>query len=157
MSEGTASAADVADDYFAKLRKAIGAALRARDDIAQTLGDDSPESRAVLERIEGLHTAVNEWRAATGRQSCDLPEQQSGARAVDLPVELITVGVRQRNDLGDIDELAASIEDLGLLHPVVVDQDNRLVAGGRRLAAVKSLGWKRIPARIIETEEANAN
>lgn len=72
---------------------------------------------------------------------------------MELRVDEITVGERQRKDLGDIDGLAASIQDLGLLHPVVVDQRNRLVAGGRRLAAVKKLGWERIPANIVDMEE----
>ena len=52
-----------------------------------------------------------------------------------LPVNEIQIGKRHRRDLGDIDGLARSIGDLGLLHPVVVRPDGKLIAGERRLAA----------------------
>ena len=47
----------------------------------------------------------------------------------------ITVGDKTRTDLGDIEGLAASIARIGLLQPIVVDVDGRLIAGVRRLAA----------------------
>jgi excisionase family DNA binding protein len=53
----------------------------------------------------------------------------------------ITIGVCHRRDLGDIEGLAASIAALGLLHPIVVRPDGRLIAGKRRLRAAKLLGW----------------
>ncbi|GAB3889019.1 ParB/RepB/Spo0J family partition protein [Terrabacter terrigena] len=52
-----------------------------------------------------------------------------------------------RENVGDIRELAASIEAAGLLQPLVVRRhQGRLivVAGHRRLAAVKHLGWQRV-------------
>jgi ParB family chromosome partitioning protein len=51
---------------------------------------------------------------------------------------------RQRQDLGDINELADSIARLGLIHPIVVNRDNVLVAGFRRFSACRSLGWTHI-------------
>ncbi len=42
---------------------------------------------------------------------------------------------RQRSDLSKIDELAESIKRLGLIHPIVITRDNRLVSGERRLTA----------------------
>lgn len=39
-----------------------------------------------------------------------------------------------------------SIDALGLMHPIVVTPDNRLVAGERRLRACQSLGWNTVPA-----------
>lgn len=65
-----------------------------------------------------------------------------------LPVDSIVVGERYRKDIGDIDALAASIAELGLLHPPVVREDNVLIVGARRLAAVKKLGWENIPVRV---------
>jgi ParB family transcriptional regulator, chromosome partitioning protein len=61
----------------------------------------------------------------------------------------IRVGKRHRRDMGDIAGLAASIEDIGLLHPITVDEKNRLLAGARRLAACKSLGWKTVPVNVV--------
>ncbi len=53
-----------------------------------------------------------------------------------------------RKDLGDIEGLAASIREIGLLHPVVLLPDKTLVVGRRRLEAYKSLGKTEIPANI---------
>lgn len=66
-----------------------------------------------------------------------------------IPIDQIVVGNRRREDMGDIQGLADSIATYGLLHPVVVDEHNRLVAGGRRLEACRSLGWQQIEARSI--------
>lgn len=66
-----------------------------------------------------------------------------------LPIAQIIVDERRRQDIGDIDELAASIERYGLLHPLVIDADHRLVAGGRRLLACLRLGWREIDVRML--------
>ena len=57
-----------------------------------------------------------------------------------LPLHEIILIDRQRLDLGDIQGLADSIAQHGLIQPVVITQDKRLIAGGRRLAAHKLLG-----------------
>lgn len=46
---------------------------------------------------------------------------------------------RQREDYGKIGQLAESIAKHGLIQPIVIDDDNYLVAGGRRLKAINSL------------------
>jgi N6-adenosine-specific RNA methylase IME4 len=61
-----------------------------------------------------------------------------------LPIDSIIVGERHRRDLGDIDGLAASIAEVGLLQPIAVTFDRHLIAGERRLRAVEMLGWKTI-------------
>jgi len=66
-----------------------------------------------------------------------------------LPVDAITIPDRRREDYGDIAGLAASIAKYGLLHPIVLDDEATLVAGGRRLEAVKSLGWDTVPVRAF--------
>jgi hypothetical protein len=67
-------------------------------------------------------------------------------------VEIASVKVadRHRIELGDVSELAASIAMDGLMHPVVITADRRLIAGHRRIEACKSLGWTDIPATVIE-------
>jgi ParB family transcriptional regulator, chromosome partitioning protein len=57
-----------------------------------------------------------------------------------LSIRKIKVRTRYRKSLGDIESLAANIKELGLLHPIVVRPDGRLIAGERRLAACKRLG-----------------
>ena len=63
---------------------------------------------------------------------------------LEWTVESIRVGRRHRTELGDIDELAASIERDGLLQPITVTPDGVLVCGARRLAAIKGLGEKKV-------------
>jgi hypothetical protein len=67
----------------------------------------------------------------------------------EMPVARITVGPRHRKDLGDIASLAKSIRDLGLLQPLAVTPEGRLVAGRRRLEAVRELGWERVAVKIV--------
>jgi ParB family chromosome partitioning protein len=65
-----------------------------------------------------------------------------------------------RHRLEGIDELAASITEHQLLQPVVVRRRGRdgyeLIAGHRRLEAVKSLGWTEIPAVVRDETTAKA-
>lgn len=83
-----------------------------------------------------------------------------------FPVDDIIVEreIRQRRALKNIEELAASIEARGLINPVVITPEGVLVAGERRLTAVRSLGWTHIHVhfttdlekdelRLIELEE----
>lgn len=67
-----------------------------------------------------------------------------------LLIDDIGVGERVRKDLGDISALAESIRRIGLLHPVVVTEDHRLVAGVRRLAALRQLGWREAPVTVVD-------
>ena len=69
-------------------------------------------------------------------------------------VERITVEDRFRRDLGDIGPLADSVASLGLLHPIVVTSDLRLIAGHRRLEAVRKLGWREVDVRIADDLES---
>ena len=57
-----------------------------------------------------------------------------------IKIDRIKVGERFRVNMGDIEGLATSIETHGLLEPIIVDDDNNLLAGGRRLEACKILG-----------------
>ena len=63
-------------------------------------------------------------------------------------LDAITVGVRHRKDLGDIDELAHSINQIGMLQPIIITPDGVLVCGHRRLEAVRRLGWRTIKVWI---------
>lgn len=62
----------------------------------------------------------------------------------------IKISNRHRKDMGDIDALAASMEQVGMLHPIVVDAEGNLICGERRYAAAKKLGWRNVPTAIAE-------
>ena len=66
-----------------------------------------------------------------------------------IAIDAIIVGERRREDMGDITGLAESIQRHGLLHPVVIDDESRLVAGERRLRSCQSLGWADIEVTPI--------
>jgi ParB-like chromosome segregation protein Spo0J len=64
----------------------------------------------------------------------------------------IQIGERHRKDMGDIEGLARSIDEIGLLHPVVVRPDGTLVAGERRIKACLLLGWQDIPVTVVDLD-----
>jgi ParB-like nuclease family protein len=72
-------------------------------------------------------------------------------QATLLSLDNIVIGERHRKDMADIVGLAANIAELGLLHPIVVRPDGRLIAGERRLRAAKLLGWTEIALRVADT------
>ena len=43
---------------------------------------------------------------------------------------------------GNVDDLINSIEEFGLIQPLVITPDNLIVSGHRRYKAMKALGWK---------------
>lgn len=57
---------------------------------------------------------------------------------------------RQRRELKEVDELADSINRLGLINPVVITRDGELRAGERRYTACKQLGWTHIPVQFLD-------
>jgi ParB/RepB/Spo0J family partition protein len=67
---------------------------------------------------------------------------------IDLPLDKITIEDRTREDFGDIDELADSIVQHGVLQPITVDQDYRLLAGERRYRAARMAEFDTIPAIV---------
>jgi ParB/RepB/Spo0J family partition protein len=75
-----------------------------------------------------------------------------GLTQAQIPLDQIVVGDRHRRDLGDVAGLAASMAELGLLQPIVVRPDGLLIAGERRLAAAKALGWDTIPVNVVDLD-----
>lgn len=73
-----------------------------------------------------------------------------------FPVEAILVGDRVREELEDekhpLSELENSIRKSGLIHPLGIGPDNRLITGRRRLYVIKEvLGWNTVPVCVIQT------
>ena len=66
-----------------------------------------------------------------------------------IPLKDIKVSDRARTDRGDIDALARSIENQGLLNPLVVDEEYNLIAGERRFTALKQLNIEEVACTII--------
>jgi N6-adenosine-specific RNA methylase IME4 len=107
-----------------------------------------PESAAT--DLEARET-VGIDNAAVSKAS---PQNSQAAPSATRPVAAIVVGERHRRDMGDIDALARSMAELGLLHPIVVRPDGTLIAGERRLRAAQQLGWHEIPATVVDLAAA---
>ena len=76
---------------------------------------------------------------------------------MEIEIEKIIVGQRFRGASAvKVLELADSIQEIGLLEPIVVASENggyRLVAGLHRLEAFRRLGRATIPAQVIEGDK----
>jgi ParB family chromosome partitioning protein len=66
----------------------------------------------------------------------------------------------RRNINQDLHELCYSINEKGLLHPIIVrmidDGEYEIVAGTRRYNACKLLGWRKILAHVVELDNKDA-
>jgi ParB family transcriptional regulator, chromosome partitioning protein len=65
----------------------------------------------------------------------------------------IRIPPRVRKDPGDISELKESMRRLGLLQPILIDPENRLIAGFRRLQSARELGWESIEGRMVDVRD----
>ena len=93
-------------------------------------------------------------------QTPEAPKDERSAETV-LPVRAIAPNPFQPRRVfspDDLGELAISIKVNGLLQPILVrrsasGRSYELVAGERRLRAVKQLGWSEIPAQVREVDD----
>ena len=69
---------------------------------------------------------------------------------MQLLVEDIKIKKRIRKDLGDLTSLIDSLRSHGLMNPVVITKNNELIAGHRRIASAKVLGWKSIEVMVLD-------
>jgi len=84
--------------------------------------------------------------------------------AAELPAsEISTASIdpnpwqpRSEMSADDLIELTKSLEEHGLVQPIVVrskDDRYQLIAGQRRLAAARRLGWENVPVRLLEVDD----
>jgi ParB family chromosome partitioning protein len=96
----------------------------------------------------------------------DLKVAAAAHRPVDdrpsdyIAIDQVRVSPRNpRHKVAGLDELAASLQEYGLLQPVVVRRVNgayELIAGHRRLAAAEQLGWRQIAAVVRDETDDQA-
>jgi ParB/RepB/Spo0J family partition protein len=76
---------------------------------------------------------------------------------MQIPIDDIKVHHRIRKDMGDLSTLKNSMNHYGLMSPITVTAEtHELIAGGRRLAAAKELGWPTIAAIEVKPSDAVA-
>ena len=71
---------------------------------------------------------------------------------MDVRVSEIIVGDRVRQGHGFLDSLERSIQELGVLQPIGITPDKRLIFGARRLQACKNIGLETMPARVFDID-----
>jgi ParB family transcriptional regulator, chromosome partitioning protein len=70
-----------------------------------------------------------------------------------IPIDSINIVNRVRKDFGDIKSLAESISTVGLLQPILINENNELIDGQRRIKAYIQLGRKEIPCCRVNLNE----
>jgi ParB family chromosome partitioning protein len=106
----------------------------------------------------GLKALISEEGFAAAEKAEETEKVKDGAIG-SLPVEKIRVNPfqpRKEFDETALEELRNSIIENGVIQPVTVCRDGeeyQLISGERRLRAVKSAGFKFIPAYVIEAHE----
>ncbi len=91
------------------------------------------------------------------------PEEVEQA-AASLPASELAAGLVDPNPWqprtvvadADLAELADSLRAHGLVQPIVVRARGdryQLIAGQRRLAAARQLGWEKLPARVLDVDD----
>lgn len=73
----------------------------------------------------------------------------------NIEINRIVTRQRIREDMGDIDTLANSIREFGLLTPILINSNLRLISGLRRLEACKKLGQTHIQAILVDIQDEN--
>lgn len=103
--------------------------------------------------------ALNFLRSDSAMEEADrekLFAEEAPRRLADIPVDLIAPNAsqpRRHFDEEELDELAASISEVGIIQPIVViavDSGYELIAGERRLRAARRAGLATIPAVVTE-------
>ena len=75
---------------------------------------------------------------------------------MQMPIDQIRIKKRVRKNLGSLQPLMDSLQEQGLLNPIVVNTKNELIAGQRRLESAKRLGWQSIAVTVVDrTGEAD--
>lgn len=70
-----------------------------------------------------------------------------------ISIDSIIITDRTRKDFGNIDSLAESISTVGLMQPIVINENNELIDGQRRIKAYIQLGLKEIPYYRVSLEQ----
>ena len=70
-----------------------------------------------------------------------------------ISLDSVIITNRTRKDFGDINSLADSISAVGLLQPIVINENNELTDGQRRIKAYIQLGVREIPYYRVNLKE----
>lgn len=70
-----------------------------------------------------------------------------------MPIDSIKIKSSYLRTETNIEKLKKSIETVGLINPLVINNSNELIAGGRRYSALKELGFSEVPTIKVDKNE----
>ncbi len=74
----------------------------------------------------------------------------SNLPVAQMPIEAIQVNRNGYGEMSDLEGLTASIQERGVLEPLIITPERRLLAGRRRLEAARRAGLTLVPVRVFE-------
>jgi len=127
-----------------------------------TATDGTPATDAPVDGAETAEPAPEDTAPVAAPTAAPAPRGVGGARLIELDPTVVARNPRQPREVFDqeeIDQLATSLLDVGVLQPLVVrplgDDRYELVAGERRLRAAIAAGLPTVPAIVRATEDAD--
>lgn len=96
--------------------------------------------------------------ATDGQAEGEALLKEGSERFARIPIEFVEPDPDQpRKNIGNVEELMASIKEHGIIQPIVVSPNGAesflIIAGERRFSAARNLGLKTVPAIIRTIEE----
>jgi N6-adenosine-specific RNA methylase IME4 len=81
------------------------------------------------------------------------PKYETGEQnmAKMMLVDIKDSGAKREH--GEIEGLKQSINEIGLINPITVDANGKLLAGRRRFQAVSELGWNEVEVRVLPVDK----
>ncbi|MEU6588694.1 ParB/RepB/Spo0J family partition protein [Streptomyces sp. NPDC046881] len=111
-------------------------------------------------KVATLPPVAQDTEPAPASPGAEVPAPPMGAHFAEIPLDAITPNPRQPREIFDEDalqELVTSIQEVGLLQPVVVRQLGparyELIMGERRWRACREAGLEAIPAIVRATDD----
>jgi len=102
--------------------------------------------------MEGMILTESKKTITTQKSLLDFFETK--VDSIKIKDVVIKNRIRKRVNRAHIQELAESIADVGLLNPISITKNNKLIAGFHRIKACETLGWEEVPCIIVNSDNS---
>ncbi|MCW8131121.1 MAG: mechanosensitive ion channel [Planctomycetota bacterium] len=140
-------------DYGVYLRLRYQTSVKDRTEIASEINKRIFIEFQKTPAVDLAIPFIYSYRAGAGdKREADLPHDKDTDLIESVAVERVAAETANF-DPKEIDELATSISSKGLLQPIIVTRNAQgegyqILAGDKRFAACKKLGWKTVPVLV---------
>ena len=122
------------------------------------MSDSNPAGREAEMFRKAVETVDRDLEQAEKGEAKFIRTSQGTFRKINavmkwVPIGLLVIGPDYRDlfrdmDGEDFEQLKCSIRELGLIQPIIVDQDLRVISGHQRLRAARALGLESVPVIV---------